>query len=136
TQRERQVAYARIGDRLVIEGTAFAAPTRVFFGETDITASIQSLTDRRIVVTVPDQAALQPGPITVHVQADVLLGEPPAPHRGLPSNLAAFVLVPHATATQFSVGPPRRVNITGSRLVQENRSGFVLIGDSLFAAAN
>lgn len=132
---ERPIAYARIGDRVVIEGSEFAAPTRLFFDDLDVSASIQSLSDRRIVVTLPDDAALQPGPVRVRIQSDVMLGEPPEPHRGLPSNLAVFVLVPRVQAAVFDGGPPRSVTITGSRLFQQNRPGFAVIGDTVVPAA-
>jgi hypothetical protein len=136
TQRERPVAYVRIGDKLVIRGTSFASPTRVFLGELDATASMESgATESRIVVTIPDDAQLQPGAITVRVQTDVMLGEPPVAHRGFASNLGVFVLTPLAGAATFSAGPPRRVTITGSRLFQNERPCFTLIGDTLFESA-
>jgi hypothetical protein len=133
--RERPVPYARIGDKLVIEGTAFASPTRVFLGEVDATASIESgATESRMVVAIPNDPLLQPGALTVRVQADVMLGEPPTPHRGFASNLGVFVLTPLAATATFNAGPPRRVTITGSRLVQAERPSFTLIGDNLFEA--
>ncbi|MCC7173993.1 MAG: DUF4255 domain-containing protein [Bryobacterales bacterium] len=136
-QRERTAAYARIGDRLVIEGTAFASPTRVFLGEVDATASIEAGgAESRLVVAIPDDAGLQPGAVTVRVQADVMLGEPPTAHRGFSSNLSVFVLTPRAGAAAFSAGPPRRVTISGSRLFQEGRPCFTLIGGTLVKAAD
>lgn len=135
TQRERPVPYARVGDRLVIEGTAFVSPTRVFLGELDATASIDpNSTESRLVVTIPNHPELQPGPIPVRVQADVMLGDPPVAHRGFASNLGVFVLTPRADAALFAAGPPRRVTINGNRLVQSGRPSSVLIGDSLFEA--
>ncbi len=136
TLRERPVAYARIGDKLVIEGTSFVSPTRLFLGEVDATASIDAgATESRMVVTIPNDAQLQPGAITVRVQADVLLGEPPVPHRGFASNLGVFVLTPLAAAVNFNSGT-RRLTITGSRLFQDERPCFTLVGDSLFEASN
>ena len=51
-----------------------------------------SVTDKQIVVTLP--AGLRAGPHALQVCHKLLLGTPPAPHRGFESNVATFVLRP------------------------------------------
>ncbi len=136
SQRERPIAYARIGDKLVIEGTSFTLPARVLLGDVDASALIGSGgTETRIIVTIPDDAKLQPGAITVQVQADVMLGEPPVAHRGFASNLGVFILTPLVATAGCAAGPQRKVTITGRRLFQNERSCMTLIGDSLIDSA-
>src|SRR5215218_6391140 len=103
TNRER-VAYGRIGDRLVLKGHNLTGDLRLLLNDVDVTASILSKSASRLESAIPDNAALQPGPISVRLAAEVLLGDPPVPHRGAASNLSAFVLIPHVTG--MVVTPP------------------------------
>jgi hypothetical protein len=71
-------------------GTAVVAPT--------------SLTNTQIQVTVP--ATLEAGVKAVQVVQQLLLGTPPAPHKGFSSNVMPFILTPQITT-------PAPINATG-----------------------
>jgi hypothetical protein len=131
--RERPVAYARIGDRLVLRGTDFTSDgLRVFFGEVDVTASIATITPNRIEVTLPDDPALQPGTTAALVQNDLLIGEPPVPHRGFRSNLAAFVVVPEITALVPDLNAdPKTLTVQGSRLWSDTLDRLTIVGSDV-----
>lgn len=131
--RERSVAYARIGDRLVLRGTDFTSDgLRVFLGDADATAGVVKIEPDRIEVTVPDDIALQPGPTGVMVQNDLLIGEPPVPHRGFRSNLAAFVVVPEVTTLVPDLNAdPRTLTIQGSRLWHETLDSLAIVGSEV-----
>lgn len=128
--RERSVAYARIGDRLVLRGTDFTSNgLRVFLGEVDATAGVTKIEPDRIEVTVPDDVALQPGPTAAVVQNDLLIGEPPAPHRGFRSNSAAFVVVPEMTTLTPDLNvDPQTLTIQGARLWHETLDSLAIVG--------
>jgi hypothetical protein len=132
TNRER-VAYGRISDRLVLEGQNLDGDLRLLLNDVDVTASVISKRANRLESTIPDNLALQPGPVTIRVAADVLLGDPPVPHRGAASNLAAFVLIPHVTAMTVippaTPGDPPVLDIQGTRLFQANKECMALVGD-------
>jgi hypothetical protein len=128
TQRER-VAYARIGDRLVIKGQELNGSLRLLANDADLTGSILSQSTNRMEATIPDNAALQPGVVAIRVAADVLLGDPPVPHRGIASNLSAFVLIPRVTALVVNAGNPPQLDIQGTRLFQAGKECMTLIGD-------
>lgn len=138
TNRER-VAYGRIGDRLVLKGQNLFGDLRLLMNEVDFTASILSKGANRLEATIPDNAALQPGPIAVRVAADVLLGDPPVPHRGASSNLSAFVLIPHVTAMTVTPpaipGDPAVLDIHGTRLFEDNKECMTLVGDRVVSSS-
>ncbi|HEX8620310.1 MAG TPA: Pvc16 family protein [Thermoanaerobaculia bacterium] len=126
--RERRVAYARIGDRLVLRGRDFTANgLRVLLGE-DVLAAMTSITPERIEVTIPDDAALQPGATRVVVQNDLLLGEPETPHRGFTSNVAAFVIVPEVSALTLN---GNALTVDGTRLWNETLDSLTIIGNEV-----
>jgi len=131
--RERPVAYARIGDRLVLRGTDFTSDgLRVFLGNVDATAGVVKIEPDRIEVTVPDDVALQPGPTAALVQNDLLIGEPPTPHRGFRSNLAAFVVVPEVTTlTPDLNADPKTLKINGTRLWSETLDSVTIVGSEV-----
>ncbi len=128
---ERPYPYARIGDTLVLLGQGFAgAGTRVRLGSIDREPDLHQ--DGRIEIEVPDHAALQPGPQTVRVIREVLMGQPAQPHLGFQSNLALFMLVPRIDGLTADLGPAaRHLRIEGARLYLERFSGETLIGDAL-----
>jgi hypothetical protein len=138
TNRER-VAYARVGDRLVLQGQNLSGDLRLLMNDVDVSASIQSKTPSRLEAVVADNAALQPGTVAVRIAADVLLGEPPVPHRGASSNLSAFVLIPHVTAMTVTPpanpGDPTVLDLQGTRLFQDNRECMTLVGDRIVSSA-
>lgn len=99
---------AIIGERLVGESTL------VTIGGVEIVPATADATDTQIVVPIPSSilAGVQP----VQVIHQTLLGSPPVPHRGVESNVAAFVLHPEiqniALANVQSVGAEREADVT------------------------
>jgi hypothetical protein len=137
---ERPLAYARIGDTLIIRGRNFTGDnaTRVMLGGVNATAQIRTpLQDDRIEVTIPDNTALQPGVQPARVVLDVMMGEPPRPHPGFQSNLAAFMLVPGPITLFPNTGTlPRTLRITGARLFRSDRESLTLIGDEVIRSGD
>jgi hypothetical protein len=135
---ERPVAYASIGDTLVIKGINLRGDnTRVLLGAVDATPQVTLLRDQRIEVVIPDNAQLQPGPHTANVVMDVLLGDPLTPHLGLQSNFGVFVLVPLITGLVPNLGAtPRTLIINGRRLFNSQLESQTLVGDELIPSAN
>jgi hypothetical protein len=126
--RERRVAYARIGDRLVLRGRDFTSDgLRVLLGD-DVLAPVVSIAPDRIEVTVPDDDALQPGATRVAVQNDLMLGEPETPHRGFSSNVAAFVIVPEVTTLTPNGGA---LTVNGTRLWSDTLDRLTIIGNEI-----
>jgi hypothetical protein len=126
--RERRVAYARIGDRLVLRGRDFTSDgLRVLVGD-DVLAPVVSITPERIEVTIPDHVALQPGATRVVVQNDLLLGDPETAHRGFTSNVAAFVLVPAVASLTLN---GNALTIDGTRLWSETLDSLTIIGSEV-----
>jgi hypothetical protein len=81
------------GQNLVIAGRGLRADdVRVNIGGIEVTPGDADISDTQIIAAVP--AALSAGIQGVQVIHRRLLGEPPTPHRGVESNVAAFVLRP------------------------------------------
>ena len=81
------------GFNLVIVGSQLKGDNvRVDVGGTEQMVAEPNVTDTQIIVPIPPdtRAGLQ----SVQVKHDRLMGDPPVPHRGVDSNLAAFVLRP------------------------------------------
>lgn len=136
TNRERPVAYARIVDRLVLRGSNFSSDgLRVLFGDVDVTAGVVKIEPGRIEVTVPDDAALQPGATPVMVQNDLMLGEPETPHRGFTSNVGVFVIVPEITLlTPALAAAPKTLLVDGKRLFHEKLDSLIIVGNEIVAS--
>jgi hypothetical protein len=66
--------------------------TNLTIGGIDLTPDPEEVTDTQITVTLP--GGLRAGVQGLQVVQSRLMGSPPAPHRGVESNLAAFVLHP------------------------------------------
>lgn len=132
-RRVKPFPYARIGDTLVIKGRNLAGEaTRVILGAVDATAQITDLQDSRIEVTIPNDERLLPGPQPMTVVRDIMMGEPPEPHRGFQSNLAVFMLVPRIDSRTPSLGTvPRTLRIQGERLFHDTLTGETLVGPAL-----
>jgi hypothetical protein len=103
--------------------------------DVDVTASVLSKTASRIELTIPNDASIQPGPIPVRVAADILLGDPPVPHRGISSNVSAIVLIPRLATLAVTPGNPPTLDIQGTRLFQENKECMTLIGDRMISSS-
>lgn len=127
---EQPVAYARIGERLVLVGRRLHPGTRVLLDEVEAVVDASSTPDR-VVVAVPDDPALQAGVHRVRVVRDVTVGDPPD-DRAVPlmhSGVAAFVLVPTVDAVAPPQGPAgTTVTVTGTRLLRANVPTVVLVG--------
>lgn len=89
-----RVPYAAIGDRLVLEGHGFGtAGAVVHVGGLAISA-LEEATPTRLVAKLPDDAALQPGPLAVHVAVP----SPDGAGSPLTSNRRPVLLVPYVAA--------------------------------------
>lgn len=130
---ERSVAYARVGDTLIIRGSNLAGDTtRVMLDQVDASAQVTALRDTRIELAVPNDVLLQPGPQPVRVVMDISLGDPPTPHLGLQSNVAVFVLTPLINNLQPNLGAvPRTLEVNGERLFHSDLESQTLVGDEL-----
>lgn len=129
---ERLVAYGRIGDTLILRGSNFARGSQVLLGTVDATGGATIRPDR-VEVLIPDNADLQPGPVTVRLQTEVPLGDPPVAHRGISSNTGVFVLVPRITTVAIDGAD---VRIDGNRLFRPGAANVTLIGDTLIQGAD
>jgi hypothetical protein len=121
---ERRTPFVRVGDIVVLRGLNFGnRPARVFIAEVEV--QVTPTSDDRLEFVLPDDPALQPGVQTL--QLAVTFGDVvPLTAR---SNAAAFMLVPRASGVALANTPvPRRVTVTGTRLMRSGHSGETLIG--------
>ncbi len=110
--------------------------TRVVVGGVELTVSTPDLTNEQIVLTLP--AGLQAGIVGTQVMHLLNIGTPPALHRGIDSNVAAFILQPQLTGTapgyDITVLPaaasdPRRLEIGLNPPVGPNQRALVLLNE-------
>lgn len=81
------------GYQLVLVGSQLSGEdTRVLISGIEVPSNQLSVTDSQIIAPIPDE--LIAGVQGVQVVHKTLLGSPPVPHRGVESNIAAFVLRP------------------------------------------
>jgi hypothetical protein len=81
------------GHNLVIVGRQLRGEVSlVSVGGIEVTPADEDVSDTQIIVPIP--ATLHAGVQGVQVIHRLLMGEPPTPHRGVESNVAAFVLRP------------------------------------------
>jgi Pvc16 N-terminal domain len=81
------------GFQLVLVGSQLSGEvTRVLVGGIEIPSNQISVTDSQVIAPIP--VALPAGVQGAQVVHQTLLGSPPTPHRGVESNVAAFVLRP------------------------------------------
>jgi hypothetical protein len=89
------------GHNLVILGTNLHdEDTLVKIDDIEVIPENEDLTDTRVVVPVP--LSLEAGIHGAQVVHRTLLGSPPVPHRGVESNVAAFVLHPEVLGAVVS----------------------------------
>jgi len=89
------------GQNLVIAGRGLRADhVLVNIGGTQRTPPDEDVSENQIIVAIPNE--LKPGVQGVQVIHQQWMGEPPAPHRGVESNLAAFVLRPRIDAINIT----------------------------------
>jgi len=132
--KERLISYAAIGDTLIILGRNFASDNRLILGSVDVTDSILAIKgDSRIEFLLPDNEALQPGPQTISLAFDVIMGDPGVKHTLSHSNQAVFMLVPkiNNVAVQGAM-----YTITGSRIYNPQASCMTLVGDTEIPESN
>lgn len=85
------------GYNLVIIGNHMKGEdVHVNIGGIEVTPTAENMSDRQIMVALP--AGLQTGIQGVQVVHRILMGSPPEAHRGVESNMAAFVLSPQIIA--------------------------------------
>jgi Pvc16 N-terminal domain len=133
---EQSIAYARIGDTLVLRGTSIFAPiTSVGFGDVEVPASFAG--PDRVEAVVPDATIAGLGPIPPERQlqpgvrtARIILRDPMVPGARFSSNEAPFMLVPavNPATLVYAAGPPRTLTIQGTRLIGTSPGGETVIG--------
>ena len=128
---ESPVAYARVGDVLVIHGSSMYPGTRPMLADVDASASIQTdSTSSAMRVAVPDDPRLGPGVQRVQLVRDVEVGLTPRDMPIMRSQVAAFVLVPSIGSLSVTDGPlGTTVTITGTRLTSTSGPTLVVVGD-------
>ena len=88
------------GDDLIMKGIHLRGDvTRVVF---DADESVTLTPDKSTEITLQLPASLRAGLHSVQIAHDLMLGEPEVPHRGVKSNLAAFVLSPLIESVSIS----------------------------------
>jgi hypothetical protein len=87
-----------------------------------------AVSESEITITLP--LSLLAGVNTIQVLQPLLMGNPPAPHRGFESNLAAFVLVPSITTVPpITVAQGSVLTLTFAPAVGRSQQVTLLIGD-------
>lgn len=82
-----------MGYKLVIEGNQLKSDVvKVNISGVEITPAAEDISSTRIILPLPSD--LSAGIQSVQVIHQTLMGSPPEPHRGIESNVAAFVLSP------------------------------------------
>lgn len=120
------------GSTLVIRGKKLQGDvTRVSLSGLEQTPQPQDLSDDEIKIALP--AGLRAGINSVQIVHKLMLGNPPAEHRGFESNVAAFVLAPKitkitniaTTAAQFTIDldPAVRVSQRATLLLNQVPGG-------------
>ena len=143
TTIEQPFAYAAIGDDLVLRGTSLSgARTTVMIGDVEVPA--KSAEPLRVVATIPDATVPTVGPIPAALQLQpgvrtvkVVVRDPLVPQSAFTSNDAAFMLVPSVNpATIVYAAAPRRLTISGVRLIGVTGGGETLIGRNAISRTN
>ncbi len=118
------------GSTIVIHGEQLMGQiTRVRIGDVEIAPPAENISDARVTVALP--SGLLAGIQGAQVIQQIPMGTPPVPHRGVESNVAAFVLRPTITATANTTptsGPnPRSGTITVNFTPPVGRNQRVLL---------
>jgi hypothetical protein len=89
------------GSTLLIRGQRLSGDVvQVRFGRDEATPASENVNDTQISLSIPTSA--RAGVQSVQIVHQAMLGEPPTPHRGVESNVAAFVLHPTITGSSIS----------------------------------
>jgi hypothetical protein len=114
------------GGTLVIKGERLRGHvTKVLIDGAVFTPALNDIADRQVVLPVP--AALRAGIRALQIAHDLSLGTPPAPHRGVESNVAAFLLRPTITVPASAQAA---VAITLSPRVGKTQRVKLLLGET------
>jgi hypothetical protein len=136
TGQESTMPVARVDDTLILRGTNLAGPsTRVVFGDLSVPASLATPTLTEVSVpdnaiagggAIPPDRQLQPGVRTVRV----VTRDPSVPGSTFTSADAVFMVVPWVdeTLVGYTPGPPRVLDVQGSRLLPAGSGGETVIG--------
>jgi len=124
------------GYNLVLVGTQLSGEvTRVAVAGVEVPQAQTVVSDTQIIV--PISSALEAGVQGVQVIHRELLGSPPVPHRGVESNIAAFVLRPQIQTINVSnaavVGSRRsaNLNLTVKPAIGDTQRVVLLLNESL-----
>lgn len=131
-----------VGSTLIIRGRKLRGDvTRVSISGIEQTPQPQNLSDEEIKIALP--SGLRAGINSVQIVHKLMLGNPPAEHRGFESNVAAFVLAPKITSiapgtTQFiiDIDPVVQVSQRATLLLNQVPSGVSRVISVAPAAAD
>lgn len=122
-----------VGGTLVILGQRFSGgSTQVRIGASDpLTPTTLSDTELSLTLSEPTLAvsALRAGVQGVQVIQPMLLGTPPVPHRGVESNVAAFVLRPTIVAPVIASDPQASVTVQVKPFVGQEQRVVLLLNE-------
>jgi len=128
-----KAAVAEAGETLRISGVNLAGPlTRVTLGDQSI--PVATPLDNQIDVIVP--STLPAGIHPVQVVHDLMLGQPPTPHRGFRSNVVAFLLIPRIVSVNpaATASSGATITVTVSPSVRRTQEVVLLLGDHVIPA--
>jgi hypothetical protein len=94
-----QILEYSLGAQLTVTGRGLGAEVIVTIGGADAPPP-QVISDQKLVTQLP--AAVMAGVQTVQAVQTINLGTSVEPHRGAPSNVVAFILVPHIDTITFT----------------------------------
>jgi hypothetical protein len=124
-------------ERIVIRGSALRSDlTRVVIAGAETAVSGADVTNERISLPVP--AAARAGINAVQVKHLFEMGDPPAEHRGIESNVAALVLPPRITRPApdpaleilaATTNEPRRLRVWLAPVVEANQQAELLLNE-------
>lgn len=137
---EAPIAYARIGDRLVLEGTALHPTESIArLGPVRVEQFAAGSTAERLLIELGDETDLHAGVHLLQVVRQVRLSEEGdgQPRPILESNVVPFALAPGIEGVTPTAGPPgTEVTITGSRLFHEDLVSTIIVGDRQYSLTN
>jgi hypothetical protein len=102
--------------------------TRVRIGGVEVTPAVEDVSDTQISLSLslPQLSALRAGAQGAQVVQPMLMGTPPAQHRGVESNLAAFVLHPVIISIDTPVVLPNVVVTLSPDVGKTQRASLLL----------
>ncbi|GJQ57401.1 MAG: DUF4255 domain-containing protein [Candidatus Scalindua sp. AMX11] len=114
------------GYNLIIEGRNLRSDTvHINMSGIEVTPAVEDVSDTQIIIPLP--ASLSAGVHGVQVVHRILMGSPPVPHRGVESNVAAFVLHPQIIGT--IIANSSEVALTVNPAVGETQRVVLLLNE-------